>query len=130
MYIPDILLRSIDLTEIDIWKCFDGKYKVHCPTREIYKQMIRWKDARHGGTYHMPDGTREYDVIIPEIYYDRAVKLLTQYFESLTQNSDTKPVLKDNDLQESKSSVSKEKMGQSKISLRSVIRRPAEKSRC
>ncbi len=118
------------MTEIDIWKCFDGKYKVHCPTREIYKQMIRWKDARYGGTYHMPDGTREYDVIIPEICYNRAIKLLTQYFESLTQIPDTKPVLKDNNLQESNSSVSDEKLAQSKISLSSLFRRPAEKSKC
>ena len=118
------------MTEIDIWKYFDGKYKVHCPTREIYKQMIRWKDARHGGTYHMPDGTREYDVIIPEIYYDRALKLLTRYFESPAQIPDTKPVLKDNNLQESKSSVSDEKLAQSNLSLRSVFPRPAEKSKC
>lgn len=118
------------MTEIDIWKYFDGKYKVHCPTREIYKQMIRWKDARHGGTYHMPDGTREYDVILPEIYYNRAVKLLTRYFESLTRISDTKPVLKDNNLQESKSSVRKEKQTESSLSSRTGIHRPVEKSRC
>ena len=91
--------------------------------------MMRWKHSHHGSTY-MLVGAGEYDVTIPEEYVDRARRILTQHLESLTRFSDTKLALKDNDLQESKSSVSKEKMGQSKISLSNVIRRPGEKSRC
>ena len=75
-------------------------------------------------------GAGEYDVTIPEEYVDRARRILTQHLESLTQFSDTKPPLKDNDLQETKSPVSEEKLVESIIPLSSVFRRPAEKSRC
>lgn len=75
-------------------------------------------------------GAGEYDVTIPEEYIDRARRLLTQHFDSLTQNMDTEPVLKDNDLQESKLPVSNEKRADSNIPLRNDFRRPAEKSRC
>ena len=117
------------MTEIDIWRWCDGEYRVHCPTREIYRQMMRWKLSHHGSTY-MLDGAGEYDVTIPEEYVDRARRLLTQHFTSLTRNTDTKPVLKDNDLQESESPVGEEKLAESNLSLRSDFRRSAEKSRC
>jgi len=55
---------------------------------------------------------------------------LTQHLESLTQFSDTKPALKDKDLQETKSPVSKEKQTESSLSSRTEIHRPVEKSRC
>lgn len=117
------------MTGIDIWPWHNGKFRVHCPTREIYKQMMRWKHSHHGSTY-MLVGAGEYDVTIPEEYVDRARRILTQHLESLTQFSDTKPALKDNDLQETKSPVSKEKQTESSLSSRTEIHRPAEKSRC
>ena len=75
-------------------------------------------------------GAGEYDVTIPEEYVDRARRILTQHLESLTQFSDTKPALKDKDLQETKSPVSKEKQTESSLSSRTEIHHPVEKSRC
>ena len=117
------------MTEIDIWFWCAGEYRVHCPTREIYKQMMRWKHSHHGSKY-MLVGAGEYDVTIPEEYVERARRILTQHLESQTQKTNTKPVLKDNDLQELISPVSKEKQAEGSLSLKTGIHRPAEKSRC
>lgn len=115
------------MKEIDIWNWYDGEFRVHCPTREIYKQLIRWKFSRHGSTY-MLEGAGEYDVTIPEEYVERARRLLTQHFESLTQKTDTEPVLKDNDLQGQRSPVRIENQTESNISLGNDFSRPVEKS--
>jgi len=117
------------LSEIDIWPWYEGEFRVHCPTREIYKQMKRWKLSRHGSIY-MLGGAGEYDVTIPEEYVDRARRILTQHLESLTQFSDTKPALKDNDLQELKPALSEENRTESNISPGNDFNRPVEKSRC
>lgn len=81
-----------------IWRWFGCDYKVHCSDSESYKRMIRWKKSRPGGKYILPDGGREYDVIIPDDYFDRAVRLLTSKTQSTLRKDDTKPVLQDKDL--------------------------------
>ena len=81
-----------------IWRWFGCDYKVHCSDSESYKRMIRWKKARPGGKYLLPDGSREYDVIIPENYFDRAVRLLSSKTQSTPRKVDTNPVLQDKDL--------------------------------
>lgn len=94
------------MDEVDIWRWCDGEYVAHCPTREIYKKMMRWKHTRHRSVYYLPDGPNEYDVRIPEEYVERARRILTRYYQSLPQKADTKRVLKDNKLRGTKSSVS------------------------
>jgi len=81
-----------------IWRWFGCDYKVHCSDSESYKRMIRWKKSRPGGKYILPDGSREYDVIIPEDYFDRAVRLLSSKTQSTPGKVDTIPVLQDKDL--------------------------------
>ncbi|MCH8027811.1 MAG: hypothetical protein IID63_06775 [candidate division Zixibacteria bacterium] len=83
-----------------IWRWFGCDYKVHCSDPETYKRMIRWKKSRPGGKYLLPDGSREYDVIIPEDYFDRVVRLLYGKTQSTPRIVDTKPVLQDKDLAE------------------------------
>ena len=91
---------------IDIWNILDGEYKVHCENKKHYDKILRWKGCRHGSVYSNPDGTIEYDVIIPERFVDRARKLLQSCAKSETSKIDenrTKSVLNANDLQGTKS---------------------------
>jgi hypothetical protein len=48
----------------DIWPWFGGKYRVHCRTRREYDTLMSWKGTKHGSTYMMPNGSREWDVTI------------------------------------------------------------------
>ena len=60
----------------EIWKWFGSEYKVHFENEDDYRQVLKWSGCRPGGVYYMPDGTREYDAIIPAAHYDRVAKLL------------------------------------------------------
>ncbi|HUV31863.1 MAG TPA: hypothetical protein VMY05_12345 [Acidobacteriota bacterium] len=87
----------------DIWKWFDDKYKVHCCSRDDYDHIIRWQHSRPGGVYYMPDGSHEYDVIIPEEHVQRAGALVQSNKQSRTPEMGTNRTLNDNDLREVKS---------------------------
>ncbi|MEW6014394.1 MAG: hypothetical protein AB1690_03625 [Candidatus Zixiibacteriota bacterium] len=60
----------------DIWKWFDGKFKVHCREYDQARQILGWNGAEEGGIYQFPDGHVEMDVLIPGRLYDRVAKLL------------------------------------------------------
>lgn len=91
--------------KIDIWEWFDRELKVHCDHKEHYDKILRWKGCKEGGIYYYPDGTIEYDVIIPRKYEARVRNLLQSLIKSKTSKSgeiSAKVVLNDNDLQEEK----------------------------
>ncbi len=60
----------------EIWEWFNREYKVHCATRVLYDELLRWSGARMGGVYYLPQGGRQWDVVIPVGPYRRAVELL------------------------------------------------------
>lgn len=67
----------MQVMNVKIWRWFSGEYKAHCQNRDQYEKVLGWKKSRAGGVYILPDGTREWDVIIPEEYIDRAAAVLT-----------------------------------------------------
>ena len=83
----------------DIRPWFNGEYKVHC-SKEVYDAIVRWKGCRFGGVYVVPNGPKEYDVIVPE----SLVKKVSQ-----TLKVATKPALNDNDLRDPESPLSDDK---------------------
>jgi len=60
----------------EIWKWFDDELKVHCENNQDYRRIMDWKGTRHGSTYLFPDGSVQYDVIIPRRLHNRAARLL------------------------------------------------------
>lgn len=86
-----------------VWRWFEGEYKVHCESAETYHKIMRWPMSIAGGVYIMPDGPREYDVIIPEDYLNRVKELLGLKRTSQTPRVTTNPGLKDNELWEAES---------------------------
>lgn len=60
----------------EIWEWFDGEYKAHCMTRELYDKLLRLKDIREGGIYYVPNAPCEYDVILPENQLENTKRIL------------------------------------------------------
>ena len=59
-----------------IWKWFGKEFKVHCEKREDYDKIVSLEMCRPGGWYLFPDRSKEYDVIIPVVLYNRVAELL------------------------------------------------------
>jgi len=87
----------------DLWAWFDGLYKVHCNSYDAYRRISAWKGCTAHGVYSMPDGSVEWDVIVPEECLDDARQVLGLNAESQTLTLPRKPVKGDNDLRNSKS---------------------------
>ena len=60
----------------EVWKWFDGRFKVHCKGADDARKVLSWKGAEDGGIYHFPDRHIESDVIIPADLYNRTAELL------------------------------------------------------
>ena len=59
-----------------MWKWFGNGYKVQCTSRTDYDKMLSWKNSRKGFGSTDREGNIAYDVIIPEEYKERVIKLL------------------------------------------------------
>ncbi len=75
----------------DIWPWFDGKFKAHCNNYEAFRRLSNWKGCEPHGVYDMPDGTTEWDVIIPENLVEKARLLLARLDSSQTTQKPQKP---------------------------------------
>lgn len=62
--------------ENDIWPWSRNELRVHCRNRAEYDTLMSWRGSKHGSTYMMPDGSREYDVTIPRSHRKRALDAL------------------------------------------------------
>lgn len=87
----------------DIWRWFDGKYKAHCNNYEAFRRLSNWKGCEPHGIYDMPDGSTEWDVIIPENLVDRARRLLARLDIPQTSELPQKPTKGRNELGEADS---------------------------
>lgn len=89
-----------------IWPWFDGQYKVHCNNYEAFRRISGWKDCIPHGVYSMPDGSIEWDVIIPEQHVQKARQVLGLDAQSQTPRLPRKPTKGRNDLCDLKSPLS------------------------
>lgn len=60
----------------DIWKWFDGRYKVHCLNKQTQELLLSWSGCESAGIYYYPDGHLGFDVLIPAKHLARVKRLM------------------------------------------------------
>ena len=60
----------------NVWKWFDGRYKVHCLNKQTQDELLSWSGCEPAGVYYYPDGHFEYDVLVPAKHLARVKRLM------------------------------------------------------